>query len=249
MGRTVATVWHASFALVSGALYFFFVLPRWPELMGQTTHTLGTALRIVTGVVIGLAALPVVFTLLRTRKPEYGTPLLALRLRTWSIVAHALAGVLIVGTAISEIWLSLDAAGQWLFGIYGAAAAIALLGVFGFYLSFVAEQPPPPPKPLKPPKEKKRKRRLRRKKRAEEAEEEAAAEAPTEEAEEAAAGEPEPATATEITETAAAEPEPTLETEDTVEAEASQAGLRNRRPTGKSARRRRRTRGGVTVED
>ena len=39
-------------------------------------------------------------------------------------MAHVLAGVLIIGTAISEIWLSLDAAGQWLFGIYGAAAAI-----------------------------------------------------------------------------------------------------------------------------
>jgi len=172
MGRTIATVWHASFALVAGALYFFFVLPRWPELMGQTTHTLGTALRIVTGVVIGLAALPVVFTLLRTRKPEYGTPLLALRLRTWSIVAHPLAGVLIIGTAISEIWLRLDSVGQWLFGIYGAAAAIAVLGIFGFYLSFVAELPPPPPKPLKP---KKPKRRSRRKKGTEVPEAEAAA--------------------------------------------------------------------------
>lgn len=62
-------------------------------------------------------------------------------------MAHVLAGALIVGTAISEVWLSLDAAGQWLFGIYGAAAAIAVLGFFGFYLSFVAELPPPPPKP------------------------------------------------------------------------------------------------------
>ena len=99
---------------------------------------------------VGLAALPVVFTLLRTRKPEYGTPRLALSLRVWSIALHVLAGVLIVGAAISEIWLSLDSAGQWLFGIYGAAAAIALLGALGFYLAFMAELPPPPPKPLKP---------------------------------------------------------------------------------------------------
>lgn len=56
-------------------------------------------------------------------------------------MAHVVAGVLIVGTAISEIWLSLDAAGRWLFGIYGAAAAIAVLAIFGFYLSFVAELP------------------------------------------------------------------------------------------------------------
>ena len=97
-----------------------------------------------------------VFTLLRTRKPEFGTPQLALTLRVWSIVAHVLAGVLIIGTAISEIWLSLDSAGPWLFGIYGAAAAIALLGIFAFYLSFVAELPPPPPKPLKPKKAKRR---------------------------------------------------------------------------------------------
>ncbi len=127
--------------------------------MGDTSHTLGTVLRIVAGALIGLAALPVVFTLLRTRRPEFGTPQLALTLRTWSIVLHVLAGVLIIGTAISEIWLSLDAAGPWLFGIYGAAAAIALLGMFAFYLAYVAELPPPPPKPLKPKTEKQRRGR------------------------------------------------------------------------------------------
>ena len=42
---------------------------------------------------------------------------------------------LFVGAAVSEIWLSLDSAGQWLFGIYGAAAAVALLGVLAFYLA------------------------------------------------------------------------------------------------------------------
>src|SRR6478752_2172176 len=157
MSRTVAVVWHASFSIAAGVLYFFFVLPRWWELSGDTSHTLGTVLRIVTGALIGLAALPVVFTLLRTRRPEFGTPQLALRLRTSSIALHVLAGVLILGTAISEIWLSLDSSGQWLFGIYGAAAAIALLGVFTFYLAFAAELPPPPPKPLKV-----RKRKARR---------------------------------------------------------------------------------------
>ena len=158
MGRKAATWWHVTFSIAAGVLYFFFVLPRWPELMGDTSHTLGTVVRIVAGVLIALAALPAVFTLLRARKPEYGTPQLALTLQTSSIVAHVLAGVLIVGTAISEIWLNLDTLGQWLFGVYGAAAAIALLGIFGFYLSFIAELPPPRPKPLKPKKEKQRRR-------------------------------------------------------------------------------------------
>ncbi|HEY9263180.1 MAG TPA: hypothetical protein VIQ11_01080, partial [Mycobacterium sp.] len=149
MGRTVAVIWHASFSIAAGVLYFFFVLPRMPELLGDTSPTLGTVLRIVTGALIGLAALPVVFTLLRTRRPEFGTPRLALSLRTVSIALHVLAGALIIGAAISEIWLSLDSVGQWLFGIYGAAAALTLLGALAFYLAFVAELPPPPPKPLK----------------------------------------------------------------------------------------------------
>jgi hypothetical protein len=187
MGRKIAVPWHLVFALAAGALYFFFVLPRWPELMGDTSRTLGMALRIVTGALIALAALPVVFTQLRTRKPELGTPQLALSLRIWSIVAHVLAGVLIIGTAISEIWLSLDAAGRWLFGIYGAAAAIALLGIFAFYLSFVAELPPPPPKPIKAKKPKKR--RVRRKEGEEADTETAADEAETVEADEADAAE------------------------------------------------------------
>lgn len=161
MGRTVAVVWHALISVVAGIVYFFFVLPRWWELSGQTSHTLGTVMRIVAGALIALAALPVVFTLLRTRRPEYGTPQLALRLRVCSIVLHVLGGALIIGAAVSEIWLSLDAAGPWLFGIYGAAAAICLLGIFSFYLAFVAELPPPPPRPLK--KKKERKRRWRRK--------------------------------------------------------------------------------------
>lgn len=269
MGRKVAIPWHASFWIGAGVLFFFFVLPRWPELMGDTTHSLGTALRIVTGALIGLAALPVAFTLLRSRKPELGTPQLALSLRIASIVAHVLAGVLIIGTAISEIWLSLDAAGRYLFGIYGAAAAIALLGIFAFYLSFVAELPPPPPKPLKAKKPKEP--RLRRKK-GEEPDTEDTDE--TEDAEAGEATEDAPQTVTEPDEaetvearaedSAAAErakteepeePEPAAET-----APAGQAaddsgetggGLRNRRPTGKGSHRmrRRRTRGGVILDE
>jgi hypothetical protein len=273
MGRTAAIIWHALSSIAAGVLYFFFVLPRWPELMGDTTHALGTALRIVAGALIALAALPVVFSLLRTRKPEFGTPQLALSLRTGSVVAHVLAGVLIVGTAISEIWLSLDVAGQWLFGIYGAAAAVAVLGIFAFYLSFVAELPPPPPKPIKPKKKPGQRRRRRSKGRKKEREAEAAetteAEvseaAETEEAEAPGAEEgetPEPAGEPVEATASAHEPEPTPNepestadeasaAEDTVAAEAPRSGLRNRRPTGKSStlRRRRRSRGGVAVDD
>src|SRR3954462_12383588 len=159
MRRWIAVLWNTSSLILAGVLYFFFVLPRWPELLGDTSHTLGTALRIVAGALVGFAALPVVFTLLRTRKPKFGTPRLALTLRIVSIALHVLAGVLIVGTAISELWLSLDSAGQWLFGAYGPPAAIALLGVLAFHLAFVAELPPPPPKPLKPKAEKRRRGR------------------------------------------------------------------------------------------
>jgi hypothetical protein len=159
MRRWIAVLWHASFFVLAGALYFFFVLPRWFELTGAWPVGLGLAMRIVCGALIGLAALPVVFTLLRTRRPEFGTPQLALSLRFWSIVLHVLAGALIVGAAISEIWVTLDAAGQTLFGIYGAAAAVAILGALAFYLAFAAELPPPPPKPLKPKAQTRRGRR------------------------------------------------------------------------------------------
>ena len=264
MGRRAATLWHATFSLAAGVLYFFFVLPRWPELMGDTSHALGTAARIAAGVLIALAALPVVFTLLRSRKPEFGTPALALTLLTASVVAHVLAGVLIAGTAISEIWLSLDRVGQWMFGVYGAAAAIAVLGIFGFYLSFVAELPPPPPKPLKPKKDKTKRRRGRKDSEADQS---------------AAADEDAAETADDATETAdesddspevestAIEPESTADESPTAEqtepddneaegtaaddADSSTGGLRNRRPTGKGSgtHRRRRSRRGVAVED
>lgn len=165
MGRTAAMIWHASSSIIAAGLYFLFVLPRWWELTGYTPHTLGTVLRVVAAILIALTALPVVFTLLRARGPQYRTPQLALTLLVASIVAHVLAGVLIAGTAISEIWLNPDDFGPWLFGIYGAAAAVALLGIAALYLSFVAELPPHPPKPLKPETEKqaKRGRRSRRK--------------------------------------------------------------------------------------
>jgi hypothetical protein len=255
MGRKVAIPWHASFSIAAGVLYFYFVLPRWPELMGDTTHSLGTTLRIVTGVLLAVAALPVVFTLLRTRKPELGTPQLALSMRVCSIVAHVLAGVLIVGTAISEIWFSLDAAGRWLFGIYGAAAAIGLLGIFAFYLSFVAELPPPPPKPIKP---KKPKQRLRRKKADEKDAEDAEEATEATEAEETEEAETEVAEAPETEDTEAAETEEAAEPETTeapVEAtaedtEESRVGLQNRRPTGKGSHRMRRRRSsGVALDE
>ncbi|WP_285034040.1 hypothetical protein [Mycolicibacterium sp. lyk4-40-TYG-92] len=149
MRRPVAIIWHASFLVLAALLYFFFALPRWNELTGDWSHTLGTAMRIICGLVIALSALPVLFTRQRTALPEYGTPQLALTLRTWSIVLHIVAGVLIIGAAISEIWLTLDQAGTWLFGIYGGAAGLALLAALAFYLAFVAELPPPPPAPLK----------------------------------------------------------------------------------------------------
>ncbi|GFG99177.1 hypothetical protein [Mycobacterium timonense] len=260
MGRKVAIPWHASFTIAAGFLYFFFVLPRWPELMGDTAHSLGTALRIVTGALVALAALPVVFTLLRTRKPELGTPQLALSIRVASIVAHVLAGVLIIGTAISEIWLSLDVAGRWLFGIYGAAAAIALLGFFAFYLSFVAELPPPPPKPIKAKKPKKTKKRGLRRKKGEEADAEAAADeaAEAEEADEtveAEASEPDEtdAVAEEVADgPAETEAAPVTDTADaTEESEEPRAKLQNRRPTGKGSHRMRRrsTAAGTAVDD
>ncbi|AFC41559.1 hypothetical protein OCU_03390 [Mycobacterium intracellulare ATCC 13950] len=258
MGRKVAILWHASFTIAAGFLYFFFVLPRWPELMGDTAHSLGTALRIVTGALVALAALPVVFTLLRTRKPELGTPQMALSIRVASIVAHVLAGVLIVGTAISEIWLSLDVAGRWLFGIYGAAAAIALLGFFAFYLSFVAELPPPPPKPIKAKKPKKAKKGGLRRKKGEEADEAGEADE-AEEADEATEAEASEPDETDAATDAAAEaaPDEPAETEvapvadATEESEEPRTKLQNRRPTGKGSHRmrRRRTRAGTAVDD
>ena len=255
MGRAAATAVHLTLSAVAGVLYFLFVLPRWWELMGDTSHTLGTVLRLVTAALIALAALPVALTLVRTRRPELATPEVALRLRLWSAVAHVLAGVLIAGAAIAEIWLSLDKAGPWLFGVYGAAAAVAILGIGAFYLSFVAEQPPAPPKP---PKEKKP--RKRRGKKTDEAEAESAAEETTDgdeaSAEETTDGEAEGAAEESADETEADKPAApaaaTKPTEMPAEAEptAEDGALRNKRPTGKASHRlRRRNRGGVATDE
>ncbi len=249
MGRKWFVLWHALSAIAAGVLYFYCVLPRWYELMGDMPRALGMAGRIASGALIGLAALPVVFVLLRSRRPELGTPQLALRIRVWSIVAHVLAGVLIIGTAISEIWLSLDAAGRYLFGIYGAAAAIALLGVFAFYLAFVAELPPPPPKPIKA--RQPRKRRLRRVKGAEADTAETEADVPeTEETEEVEADETQEAPTVQATQEATQEATEGISEEDE-QPDDSPGGLRNRRPTGKGSHRMRRRRGsgGVAVDE
>ncbi|MEH3142782.1 MAG: hypothetical protein PGN37_22000 [Mycobacterium kyogaense] len=260
MGRTVAVVWHVSFAVAAGVLYFFFVLPRTFELLGDTSHTLGTALRIVTGALIGLAALPVVFTLQRTRRPEFGVPHAALRLRTASIVLHVLAAALIIGAAISEIWISLDRAGQWLFGIYGAAAAVALLGFLAFHLAFVAELPPPPPKPVKV-----KQRTSRRGRKADTADTADTTDENDDSADDVASAEDVDDAADDETtgtapvadaDSAATEPEATDATNESGDANDSEDSdatgkLQNKRPSGKGTllSKRRRTRGSVAVED
>lgn len=258
MRRGIASLWHASSLVLAGALFFLFVLPRWFELTGEWPGTLGTVMRIVCGVLVGLTALPVVLTLTRTRKPELGTPALALSLRVWSIVGHIAAAVLIVGAAISEIWLDLDNVGQWLFGIYGAAAAIALLAAFAFYLAFIAELPPPPPKPLKV-KAEKQSRRGRNKAQdpegtegtddAEAAESSESAGNADDVAETTTEPETEPETDAESDEDSEPDTETLTETAaDTAdETPADEGKLRNRRPSGKA--RRGRTRGGVATEN
>ncbi len=218
--RVVVTAAHLALWVLSAALYFLFVLPRWWELMGDTSHTLGTVLRIVTGVLIALTALPVLLTLLRNRDPDSRTPPLAQRLRVCSVILYVLAGVLIIGTAVSEIWVSLDKAGPWLFGVYGAAAAIAILALLTSFLGYTAEQPAKAPKP----KQEKRKRGK-------------TAEADDESSDETA----EDDGPVEIEETAAIDAT-------AIEAEAPSGVLLNKRPTGKTNRRLRR-RDRVTVDE
>lgn len=242
MRRGIASLWHASSLVIAGVLFFLFVLPRWFELTGEWPGTLGTVLRIVCGVLVGLTALPVLLTLNRTRKPELGTPALALSLRVWSIVGHVAAAVLIVGAAISEIWLDLNSVGQWLFGIYGAAAAIALLAAFAFYLAFVAELPPPPPKPLKV-KAEKQSRGTRETAAAD------TADSVTDDAKTTTESVTEPETDVESDEVSEPESEDAGDTADepVEETAADEGKLRNHRPSGKT--RRGRTRGGVTTEN
>ena len=132
MQRRAATALHLALCVVGAALYFVFILPRWWVLTGDIPTTLATVGRIAAGVPIALAAVPVVLNLRHSLKPEFGIPELALRLRAWSAVLHVVAGVLIILTAIVEIWLDLYAAGPWLFAVYGAAASIAVLAVVAF---------------------------------------------------------------------------------------------------------------------
>jgi len=165
MQRRAATTLHLALSVVGIVLYVLFVLPRWWVLTGDFPGTLATVGRVAAGIPIALAAIPVVLSLRQSIKPELGTPELALRLRAWSAVLHVAAGVVIILTAIAEIWITSDTAGPWLFAVYGAAAAIAVLGIAAYYLSAVAEKPPAaekPAKPPKPPKEKKVKERTRK---------------------------------------------------------------------------------------
>ncbi|OAT67734.1 hypothetical protein AWB85_11375 [Mycobacteroides immunogenum] len=149
-GRRTATIAltssHAALSLIAGLLFFFFVLPRWPELNGTTSHALGTGLRIVSGVLLAAAGVPALIRWRQTRRPEFATPQLALTLRAAAFIGHFLAGVLIIGTAIAEIWLDLDRFGIWEFAVYGAAAAIGLLAFSAYQLAVVAERPAPAPK-------------------------------------------------------------------------------------------------------
>ncbi|AQT82073.1 hypothetical protein B1R94_26745 [Mycolicibacterium litorale] len=238
MGRAVATAVHLTLWVLAGVLYFLFVLPRWWELMGDTSHTLGTVLRIGTGILFAVAALPGLLTLIRTHRPEHDTPALAVRLRVSSVALHVLAGVLIVGTAVAEIWVSLDSGGPWLFAVYGAAAAVAVLGLLAFYLAYTAEQAPKPPKPKK---EKKPKTAEPESESAEEAE-------PDEDAE--ADEEAEPSTADTAEEAAAPEQPEALPEPRPVDDEEPAGGLRNKRPSGKSSHRlRRRDRGKVALDE
>jgi hypothetical protein len=139
-------------------LYIVFVLPRWWVLTGDIPRTPATAGRIAAGIPIALAAWPILQLRQAGLRATSHPPELALRLRAWSGVLHVVAGVLILLTAITEIWLHLTTGAPWLFGVYGAAAALAVLGFLALHLSFVAEQPPAVPKPAKDKAAKKPKR-------------------------------------------------------------------------------------------
>ena len=155
MGRRAARALHLALFLIGVVLYVVFILPRWWVLTGDIPSTLATAGRIATGFPIALAGLPVLQILRGSLATKPPTPEIALRLRAWSAVLHAVAGVLILLAAIAEFWLSLETGGPWLFAVYGAAGAIAILAFLALYLSFVAEKPPAAPKPPKAKKPKK----------------------------------------------------------------------------------------------
>jgi hypothetical protein len=251
MQRRAATTLHLALSVVGIVLYVLFVLPRWWVLTGDFPDTLATVGRVAAGVPIALAAIPVVLSLRQSIKPESGTPELALRLRAWSAVLHVVAGVLIILTAIAEIWISIDAAGPWLFAVYGAAAAIAMLAIAAYYLSAVAEKPPAAEKPAKPPREKAVKQRTWKRGR-KTGDEVTAAEPATAPDEDVDASSDHDATTsdsavavsdaatdvveTEVTEIEAAQLEDESPAAD-VAPETAGGALRNKRPTGKSRRR------------
>lgn len=149
MGRRAARATHLALWVVGGFLYAVFVIPRWWVLTGDIPATAATFGRIATGVPIAAAAVPVGLALQHSLKQESRIPELALRLRAWSAVLHLVAGVLIITTAVAEIWLNSQAAAPWLFGVYGGAGSLAVLAALAFVLSYPAEMPPPPPKPAK----------------------------------------------------------------------------------------------------
>lgn len=165
--RRARTV-HLVLWLLGLALYIFFVIPRWWVLMGDIPATLGTVGRILAGAPIAAAAVPVGLVLRGSLRDESTqdavVPEIALRLRAWSAVLHVVAGVLIVLTAIAEIWLHSPTAAPWLYAFYGAAGSIAILAALAWWLSLRAEKPPAP---LKPARVKKVKAPKRKKARAE----------------------------------------------------------------------------------
>ncbi|MBJ7401441.1 hypothetical protein [Mycolicibacterium sp.] len=258
MQRRAATATHLALALLGAILYLLFVLPRWWVLAGDIPTTPATVGRIAAGVPIALAAVPVALNLRQSLKTGASTPELALRLRAWSAVLQVLAGVLIILTALAETWVGLDAAGPWLFAVYGAAASMAVLGIAAFYLSRVAEKPPAAPKPPKasqPPQEKNLKETRERKSRAakrggtindtvttdDSATPDEAADGAIATLETVAANSDAPEVETVVVET----PTDVVEADDVVDAdetvaaasadadEAPAGGLRNKRPTGK----------------
>lgn len=225
MGRRPAIAVHLALSLIGAALYIVFVIPRWWVLLGEFPTTLATAGRIAAGVPIGLAAIPVALDLKESLTADPRKPEIALRLRAWSGVLHVIAAVLIVLTAIAEIWLPLQSVGPWLFAVYGAAGAIALLGVLAFYLSIIAEQPAKTPKEAKPAKPAKEKKPRGKRKRTAAQTEASSPEVKTGEAE------PETETPADETETAADDAD---ESAAPADEPTVTGGLRNKRPTGKS---------------
>ena len=252
MGTRAARALHLALFLTAVVLYVVFILPRWWVLTGDIPSTLATAGRIAAGIPLAAAALPVMRILQAALKRKPPIPEIALRLRAWSAVLHVVAGVLILLAAITEIWLSLETGGPWLFAVYGAAGAIAILAFLGLYLSFIAEKPPAEPAPAKPAKAKVKATKSPRGKKAKSAAPTASPDlgaTTTDVADQAGAGDPaesasgpsddgetpEPDGAVVETATDAAVVEPA--TELVAESRAPAVGLRNKRPTGKNRRR------------